>query len=85
MTVPTMPARWPDLLLPPLRSRARWVLAVAACVAAPAHIPVIGSHLEEAPYMGALFIVLTTACLLLAATAIGALVTARRRQPALTS
>jgi hypothetical protein len=32
-----------------------------------AHIPVIGPHLDEAPYMGALFIVLTIACAILAA------------------
>lgn len=49
-------------------SQARWVVAAAALVAAVAHIPVIGPHLEEAPYMGALFIALTVACLTLAAT-----------------
>lgn len=45
----------------------RWVLAPAALVAAAAHLPVIGPHLEEAPYMGVLFIVLTVACVALAA------------------
>ena len=44
----------------------RWVLAVAAIVAAAAHLPVIGPHLTEAPYMGVLFIVLTAACVALA-------------------
>jgi hypothetical protein len=40
----------------------RSVLAAAAAVAAIAHVPVIPPHLEEAPYMGVLFIVLTAAC-----------------------
>lgn len=47
----------------------RWVLAPAALVAAAAHLPVIGPHLAEAPYMGVLFIVLTAACLALAVAA----------------
>lgn len=50
-----------------LDSRMRIVVVLAALVAACAHIPVIGPHLDEAPYMGALFIVLTVACLALAA------------------
>jgi hypothetical protein len=45
----------------------RWTLALAAVVAAVAHVPVIAPHLDEAPYMGTLFIVLTAACLVLAA------------------
>jgi hypothetical protein len=48
----------------------RWVLASAALVAAAAHLPVIGPHLAEAPYMGVLFIMLTAACVALAAAAI---------------
>jgi hypothetical protein len=48
----------------------RWSLAAAAAVAAVAHIPVIGPHLDEAPYMGVLFIVLTVACFGLAVTAV---------------
>ena len=52
--------------LRPLHSRLRTVLAVAAFIAAAAHVPVIGPHLDEAPYMGVLFIVLTLGC-----TAIG--------------
>lgn len=48
-------------------SPARWLLAPAAVVAAAAHIPVIGPHLREAPYMGVLFIVLTIGCTVLAA------------------
>jgi hypothetical protein len=46
------------------------VLAAAAAVAAIAHVPVIGSHLEEAPYMGVLFVVLTAACMVLATAAL---------------
>lgn len=51
----------------PKTSPWRWVLAPAAAVAAAAHIPVIAPHLDEAPYMGALFIVLTVGCVVLAA------------------
>ena len=47
----------------------RWVMAAATAVAAVAHVPVSGPHLEEAPYMGLLFIVLTAACAFLAVTA----------------
>jgi hypothetical protein len=57
-----------DFLLTSQRSPVRWPLAAAAAVAAVAHIPVIGSHLIEAPYMGVLFIVLTAACFALALT-----------------
>src|SRR3954464_13474379 len=45
----------------------RWVVAAAALVAAAAHVPVIGPHLAEAPYMGILFVLLTVACLGVAA------------------
>lgn len=51
----------------PLDSRIRSLVVVAAVVAALAHIPVIAPHLHEAPYMGVLFVVLTVACLSLAA------------------
>lgn len=54
----------------PLATPHRWVLAAAALVAALAHVPVIAPHLDEAPYMGALFIVLTGACLGLAVAAV---------------
>lgn len=57
--------------LEPLRSRWRALVVVASLVASAAHIPVIGPHLDEAPYMGVLFIVLTAACAALAvATAV---------------
>lgn len=48
------------------RSPWRYPVAAGALVAASAHIPVISSHLDEAPYMGSLFIVLTVACSALA-------------------
>lgn len=57
-------------VLPARHSSWRWPLVAAAAVAAAAHIPVIGPHLSEAPYMGGLFVVLTTACLVLAAAAL---------------
>ena len=41
----------------------RWLLVAAALVAAVAHVPVTPEHLEEAPYMGVLFVLLTLACL----------------------
>lgn len=59
-----------DVLLRPLRSRQRSLFAAAAAVAGIAHIPVIAPHLDEAPYMGVLFIVLTTGCLSLAVAAL---------------
>lgn len=51
-----------------LGSRFRPLVVVAAVIAAAAHVPVIAPHLDEAPYMGVLFVVLTAACLVLAAT-----------------
>jgi hypothetical protein len=57
-------------LLTPRHSRWRWVLIPAVMTAAAAHLPVIRPHLTEAPYMGLLFIVLTSACVLLAAALI---------------
>lgn len=51
-----------SFLLSRQASPLRWPLAGAALVASVAHIPVIGPHLDEAPYMGVLFVVLTVAC-----------------------
>jgi hypothetical protein len=50
------------------RTSSRWLLVSAITVAAAAHVPVIGPHLDEAPYMGVLFILLTAACLAIGAT-----------------
>jgi hypothetical protein len=58
------------LVIQPLRSPQRWIVAPAALVAASAHIPVIAPHLHQAPYMGALFIVLAASCLAIAAAAL---------------
>ena len=46
----------------------RWLLVAAITAAAVAHVPVIAPHLDEAPYMGVLFILLTAACLAIGAT-----------------
>ena len=54
--------------LRPVLSPLRWVLAAAALVVAVAHIPVIAPHLDEAPYMGWLFVVLTVGCLAIGLT-----------------
>lgn len=50
----------------------RWRLAVvpAMLAAAAFHLPVISAHLAEAPYMGILFLVLSGACVVLAAVLI---------------
>ncbi|MEB3070626.1 hypothetical protein [[Mycobacterium] vasticus] len=49
-----------------MKDRARWVLVICAVIGAIAHVPVVGEHLREAPYMGEEFIVLIIACLLIA-------------------
>lgn len=61
-----------DLALPryavqSLHAPLRWLTVVAVAVAAAAHVPVIAPHLDQAPYMGALFILLTVACSVLGA------------------
>jgi hypothetical protein len=45
----------------PLHSSLRWPAAVLGLTAAAVHIPVIPEHLEMAPYMGVLFILLDIA------------------------
>lgn len=42
----------------------------ALAIGAGAHLPVIAPHLQEAPYMGEEFVVLTAACLLLGLAAL---------------
>lgn len=64
MTQITPPTR--SLLRPPLRSPLRWAAALTLVVAGAVHIPVTPEHLEEAPYIGYLFIALTAVCFLLA-------------------
>jgi hypothetical protein len=59
-----------QFLTMPVNSRSRWLLVPALLAAAAAHLPVISEHLAEAPYMGALFILLSAACVLLAAVLI---------------
>jgi hypothetical protein len=59
-----------SVLLTPRHSRWRWLVIPAVLLAAAAHLPVIRPHLAEAPYMGVLFIVLSAACVLLAAAMI---------------
>ncbi len=61
------PSRW---LWTPRHSPWRWLLAGATALAALAHVPEIGPHLRQAPYMGEEVIVLTAACLLLAVAAL---------------
>jgi len=49
-----------------LHSAWRWPAAALLLVVAAVHVPLVGDHLEEAPYVGVLFILLATACVLLA-------------------
>ena len=48
------------------RSPAAWCASFLLLVAAGTHIPLIGMHLEEAPYIGWLFIALSVVCVVLA-------------------
>ncbi|HET7070932.1 MAG TPA: hypothetical protein VFI40_08915 [Nocardioides sp.] len=50
----------------PTTSPAQWCAAVLLLVAAGAHIPLIHEHLQEAPYVGWLFIALSVVCVVLA-------------------
>lgn len=61
-TVPGIPA-----VTSALRTPLRWCAAILLVVTAAVHFPLIGPHLEEAPYIGVLFIVLTVVSLALAA------------------
>lgn len=56
----------------PLRSPLRWPAALALVTAGAVHIPVTPEHLEEAPYIGYLFIALTVVCVLLAVLVLAA-------------
>ena len=48
------------------QSPAQWCASFLLLVAAGTHIPLINAHLEEAPYVGWLFIVLSVVCIALA-------------------
>ena len=52
-----------------MRSRLRWSLAALCVITAAAHLPVLGEHLREVPYIGVEFIVLIVACGLIAVAA----------------
>jgi len=45
-------------------------VVAGSVIAAGAHVPVIGPHLDEAPYMGVAFVVLSAACLAIAGAAL---------------
>ena len=43
-------------------SPTHWTVALMLLVAAATHVPLVSEHLEEAPYVGILFLVLIAAC-----------------------
>lgn len=49
----------------PLRSPLRWWTVALLLVTAVVHVPLVPEHLEEAPYIGVLFVVLSIACVAL--------------------
>lgn len=53
-------------MLTPLHSSWRWFGAVMLLITAGTHVPLIPEHLEEAPYVGVLFILLTVTSLVFA-------------------
>jgi hypothetical protein len=53
-------------MLTPLASPLRWVAVVMLLATAGTHVPLVREHLEEAPYVGVLFIALCVASLALA-------------------
>lgn len=66
-TIVATPESLVRLGIRPLRSSLRYPAAGLACVAGLAHVPMTPAHLSEAPYIGGLFMVFTTASILLAA------------------
>ena len=48
------------------RSPSQWIASLLLLVAGGTHIPLIQDHLEEAPYVGWLFIALSAVCIVLA-------------------
>jgi len=59
-----------DLVFTARASGWRWLVVAGTVAAAGAHVPVIGPHLDEAPYMGVAFVMLTLACLVIAGAAL---------------
>jgi hypothetical protein len=59
-----------DFLWLPMRYPWRWALTLCAAISALAHIPVVGEHLAEAPYMGEEFLVLIVGCTLIGVAAL---------------
>lgn len=55
-----------QLLTRPARSPWRWLTAYSLLINAAIHLILTPMHLEEAPYVGVLFVLLSAACLLLA-------------------
>jgi hypothetical protein len=51
----------------PLASPLRWAGALMLLVTAATHIPLVPEHMEEAPYVGVLFVALSVASVVLAA------------------
>jgi hypothetical protein len=49
------------------RSASQWGASVMLLVAAATHVPLVPEHLEEAPYVGVLFLLLSVVCVGLAA------------------
>lgn len=50
----------------PLSSPLRWAGAILLLATAATHIPLVPEHLEEAPYVGALFVALSVVSIVLA-------------------
>src|SRR3954454_16408055 len=72
---PSTATRTPDTrgttMFTPLASPLRWVAAVMLLATAGTHVPLIREHLEEAPYVGVLFIALSVASVVLAILLVG--------------
>lgn len=50
----------------PAPSALAWTTSAMLLVAGAAHVPLVPEHLEEAPYVGVLFVLLVLACVVLA-------------------
>lgn len=63
---PQSPVFERSFLTKPLHSEDRWLCALALAVTAATHIPLIHEHMEEAPYIGWLFVLLSAVSVVLA-------------------